>query len=138
MKASSGPVDPDERPGRLTERKTDAEGFVILPPGRVSMAMMMGDGHATERHAEETMEQFAENLALQVNRPITDATGLKGKYDFTLRWIWQDAGPSTFTEDTGPNIFRALQEQLGLKLEPKKGMVNTLVVDHLEKTPTEN
>ncbi|HTB15567.1 MAG TPA: TIGR03435 family protein [Bryobacteraceae bacterium] len=136
IKESPGPVDRDERPGRLTERKLDADGFVILPPGRVSMMMIMSDGHATERHAEETMQQFAESLVAQVNHPVTDATGLKGKYDFTLRWISQDAGPSG--DDAGPNLFRALEEQLGLKLEAKKGTIDSFVVDHLEKAPTEN
>jgi uncharacterized protein (TIGR03435 family) len=134
MKESAGPLDPDERPGRLDGgRKMDEEGFVDLPPGRVPM-MMLYEGHATERHAEETMEQLATNLGSQLGRPVTDATGLKGRYDFTLKWIEESAGPST----TGPDIFRALQEQLGLKLESKKGVADMLVVDHIEKAPTEN
>lgn len=136
MKESSAELDPDERPGRLTERKLDPEGFVLLPPGRVPM-MMIYEGHATERHTGEPMEQLATGLASQLSHPVTDATGLKGKYDFTLRWVAEDAVPSAGA-DPGPNIFRALQEQLGLKLEPKKGIVDILVVDHLEKTPTEN
>jgi uncharacterized protein (TIGR03435 family) len=41
-------------------------------------------------------------------------------------------------DDSGPNIFESLQTQLGLKLEPKKAMIDILVVDHIEKTPTEN
>jgi uncharacterized protein (TIGR03435 family) len=71
-----------------------------------------------------------------VGRPVSDATGLKGKYDFILRWL-DDHGRQS-TDDNGPNIFEALQAQLGLKLESKKTMVDTLVVDHIEKTPTEN
>jgi uncharacterized protein (TIGR03435 family) len=81
------------------------------------------------------MPEFALDLASEVGRPVTDATGLKGKYDFTIRWLGEGAGTS---DDNGPNIFVALQEQLGLKLESKKGMVDTLVVDHIEKTATEN
>jgi uncharacterized protein (TIGR03435 family) len=61
---------------------------------------------------------------------------LKGKYDFTLHWIMSDGPPSG--EETGPSLFAALQQQLGLKLESKKAMVDILVVDHIEKTPTEN
>jgi len=135
MKESAGPLDPDERPGRLTERKMDAEGFPILPPGRVPMMMVMSDGHSTERHAEETMAQLAENLASHVNHPVTDATGLKGKYDFTLNWVGDGVEA---TNDNGPDIFRALQEQLGLKLESKKAIVDVMIVDRIEKTPTEN
>ena len=136
LKESAGPLDPDERPGRIVgERKVDPDGFVVLPPGRVPMEMMMSGGRTTERHAEETIEEFAQDVASKVGRPVTDATGLKGKYDFTLRWLGEGGGPS---DDNGPNIFRALQEQLGLKLESKKAMIDALVVDHIEKTPTEN
>jgi len=138
MKESTGALDPDERPGRLTERKMDAEGFPVLPPGRVPMQMVMPGGRATARHAEETMEQFVVDVANEIGHPVTDATGLKAKYDFTLHWIGDPVVPTAATDDNGPNMFRALQEQLGLKLESKKGMVDVLVVDHLEKTPTEN
>src|SRR5579863_4065836 len=138
MQESSGALDPDERPGRLTERKMDAEGFPVLPPGRVPMQMVMPGGRATARHAEETMEQFAVDVANDIGHPVTDATGLKGKYYFTLHWIGEPVVPTAATDDNGPNMFRALQEQLGLKLESKKGMADILIVDHLEKTPTEN
>jgi uncharacterized protein (TIGR03435 family) len=137
MKESESPLDPDERPARMTERKTDAEGFPVLPPGRVPMMMMVAGGYATSRHVAETMEEFAVTLSYQLHKPVTDATGLTGKCDFTLHWIAQGAGPST-VDETGPTLFRALPEQLGLRLEAKKGMVEVLVVDHLEKTPTEN
>ncbi len=83
------------------------------------------------------MASFALDLSAEVGRPITDATGLKGKYDFTLNYITETDGPPP-PEATGPNIFRAVQEQLGLKLEPKKGTAEVLVIDHIEKTPTDN
>jgi len=137
MKESESPLDPDERPARITERKTDAEGFPVLPPGRAPMMMMLMGGRATARHTAETMEEFAVSLSYDLHKPVTDATGLKGKYDFTLHWISEGAGPST-GDDTGPTLFRALPEQLGLRLEAKKGMVEILVVDHVEKVPTEN
>jgi uncharacterized protein (TIGR03435 family) len=137
LKDSSGPEDPQERPARLTERKFDAGGFPILPSGRVSMMMMMGDGHASARYADETMMQLAEILANQIGRPVSDATQLTGKYDFTLNWIGERAGPPS-AEDDGPNIFRATEEQLGLKLESKKALSEVLVVDSVAKLPTEN
>jgi uncharacterized protein (TIGR03435 family) len=80
------------------------------------------------------MERVAGFLASAVGRPVNDATALKGKYDFVLKWVLE--GP--VTEDSSPTIFEALQQQLGLKLESKKEMVDVLVVDHIEKAPTEN
>jgi uncharacterized protein (TIGR03435 family) len=138
LKESEGSPDPDEslkrEPGGP---KIDAEGFPILPHGRVPMAIMLGSGHVATRHVEETMERLAATLSAQVHHPVSDVTGLSGKYDFTLNYIADSAAPST-TDDTGPNIFTALQEQLGLKLESKKNIVDVLVIDHIEKTPTEN
>jgi uncharacterized protein (TIGR03435 family) len=138
LKESEGAPDPDESVKRQPGgSKIDADGFPVLPPGRVPMTIVLGGGHVTVRHVEETMERLAGTLSGQVHHPVTDATGLKGKYDFDLNYITDSAAPSTI-EDAGPNIFRALQEQLGLKLEAKKTMVDILVVDHIEKSPTEN
>jgi uncharacterized protein (TIGR03435 family) len=82
------------------------------------------------------MDEFAKSLAGPVGGPVSDATGLEGKYDFTVSWVSAPAG--VIPDDAGPTIFGAIQEQLGLKLTPKKVMVDMLVVDHMEKAPTEN
>jgi uncharacterized protein (TIGR03435 family) len=138
LKESVGPADPDESvPRQPGGPKIDADGFPILPPGRVPMAIIMQGGHAVARHVEETLEQFAATLSEQVRRPVTDATGLKAKYDFTLNYIIVSLDTPA-SEESGPSIFRAVQEQLGLKLESKKSMVDILIVDHIEKLPTEN
>ena len=84
------------------------------------------------------MDQLAKALSKQeLGRVVLDNTGLTGKYDFTLNFIGENSGPPT-PDQIGPNIFRALQEQLGLRLESKKGMVDVLTIDHLEKNPTGN
>jgi uncharacterized protein (TIGR03435 family) len=82
-----------------------------------------------------TMARLAGQLSGLVDGPVTDKTGLTGKYDVILDWA-PDAR-SAASEDSGPSIFTAVQEQLGLKLEPTKGPVDALVIDHVEK-PTEN
>jgi uncharacterized protein (TIGR03435 family) len=69
--------------------------------------------------------------------PITNATGLTNKYDFVVSWSYTAMQPNA-PADSGPSIFAAIQEQLGLKLESKKLLVDTEVIDHIEKTPTEN
>jgi uncharacterized protein (TIGR03435 family) len=71
---------------------------------------------------------------------VTDATGLKGKYDFTLSWLPGNAALIAATPDTEtlPDLFNAVQQQFGLKLEPNKARVDILVVDHIEKVPIGN
>ena len=93
----------------------------------------------------ETMSQFARMLSEQLSKPVTDSTGLTGKYDFILSWGNESmAGPVPPPLDIAldaealPTLLSAVQEQLGLKLEPKKGNVDLVVIDHVEKVPTEN
>ena len=86
------------------------------------------------------MVTLADAIGFQVHRLVTDNTGLTGRYDLTLDWQSDDsAGPATHDNgpDAKPSLFTALQEQLGLKLEPTKGPVDTLVIDHVEM-PSEN
>ncbi len=74
------------------------------------------------------------NLGFQVQRNVIDKTGLTGKYDISLKWTPAEleGKTDTSTDNNAPDLFTALQEQLGLKLEPSKGPVDTLVVDHIE------
>jgi len=91
------------------------------------------------------VSQLVTRLTQTLGRTVVDKTeGLKGKYDFMLIWAPDEAGSSPSSasssappNSTGPSIFTAIQEQLGLKLEPAKGPVDCLVIDHLEQ-PSEN
>ena len=65
-----------------------------------------------------------------IDRMVIDKTRLSGKYDFNLEWTPESTSPET---DTGTSILTAIQEQLGLKLEPDKGPVPVLVIDHIER-----
>ena len=76
-----------------------------------------------------TMPQLAGELINMVHKTVVDRTGLAGEFDLTLKWSADDADPTTATE---PNIYTALEEQLGLKLRAGKGPAPTLVVDHVE------
>ena len=110
---------------------------------------MMGRGDLTVTGVGLT--QFADVLSRQIGHIVVDKTGLKGEYDFTLKWTPDEGqgqkmalpggGPprdATPPPDaSGPTIFTALQEQLGLKLESQKGPVDMLVIDHVER-PSEN
>jgi uncharacterized protein (TIGR03435 family) len=89
-----------------------------------------------------TMPQLAAELQrVETDRPVVDRTGLTGEYDFSFTATSEKpffAGESPATgDDAPPLLFTAIQEQLGLKLEPVKTEVECLVVDHVEK-PSEN
>ena len=97
-----------------------------------------------------SMAELIMILSQQLGRIVLDQTGLRGNYDFTLQWTLDQTSSAiapepdggkpaadTTSESSGPSIFTAIQEELGLKLEPTKGPVNVLVIDHIER-PSEN
>jgi uncharacterized protein (TIGR03435 family) len=107
--------------------------------GREPGASVTPDGRVSAKYSDLSMAELAAILSKQVHMPVTDTTGLKGKFDFTLTWAMDRGGPSPASDaDSGPTIFNALQTQLGLKLEQRKGQVDRLVIDHAEKVPTRN
>jgi uncharacterized protein (TIGR03435 family) len=99
---------------------------------------------------ETTMDALARRLGSLTGRPVVDETGLKGKFDLVMHWAMDVPAPTAGAAvpsdvsgaeppaGAGPSIFAALQSQLGLKLEPAKGILDVLVVDHVEQAPTEN
>ena len=110
-------------------------------------------------NSRTTMAELAEGLSPLSDHPIVDMTGLKGNYQVTLEISMQeimavaraagvavpaaspgggDAGkPADAASDPGGSLFTAIQS-LGLKLEPRKTPLTMIVVDHVEKMPTEN
>jgi uncharacterized protein (TIGR03435 family) len=81
-------------------------------------------------------------FAYTLDRPVIDKTGLTGGYNFSLDFSWQPisgapASEGVASEPTSPDIFTALEKQLGLKLEPGRGAIRQLIVDHVER-PSED
>jgi uncharacterized protein (TIGR03435 family) len=132
LKVAAPPGEPVDEP-KFTDLKKDEEGFPVMFRGQTMYAISMN--HARLQGVGETMEHFASTLAGQLNAPVHDATGLTGKYDFTLKWI---PGTLKADDDPGLTLESALPQQLGLTLRHTTGKVEVLVVDHVEKTPTEN
>jgi bla regulator protein blaR1 len=110
--------------------------------------MRMGPGELTATGMQ--ISTLADRLSREVGRDVVDKTGLQGRYDFTLHWTPEtpaslpggpaDGGPGPAAappDSSGPSIFTAIQEQLGLKLDSQKGPVKTLVIESIEK-PSEN
>jgi uncharacterized protein (TIGR03435 family) len=83
-----------------------------------------------------TIASLIDYLKLELKRSVVDKTGLTGKYDLSLQWT----PDNTLTDSPlagGPSIFTAVQEQLGLKLEPSTAPLDILVIDSAE-APTPN
>ena len=94
-----------------------------------------GHGYMEMRYTANLMSDFALGMNYFTDRPVVDETGLAGRYDFTLKWM-----PYAVAEPEGgqiPGLFTAMQEQLGLKLELKKGPVDVLAVQKVQR-PSEN
>jgi uncharacterized protein (TIGR03435 family) len=92
------------------------------------------------------MEEVAAVMQSHLDRPVVDETGLKERFDFQLQWTPDEftsfGGPSAPRQtsegaETLPDLFTAIQQQLGLKLESTKAQTDVLVIDKVEK-PSEN
>jgi uncharacterized protein (TIGR03435 family) len=136
---------------KLKDAKLDPE-HPVMPgsPGRLMFSGRKLEGGSAN------MQFLAVVLARPAGRKVIDRTGLTGRYDFTLTWGEDNAGgggpmgrpgpdggaagagaPGAADPVAGEAIFTALEEQLGLKLEPVKAPLDVVVIDHLDK-PSEN
>jgi uncharacterized protein (TIGR03435 family) len=118
----------EPRPNFCGFRNTTMEGLNRSLEGKgVSMAALA--------------KTLSRTYTSMLGRNVIDGTGLTGTFDIHLTWAVDFVRPgaidTTPPDLTGPSIFTALQEQLGLKLESTKGPVEVLVIDHVER-PSEN
>lgn len=97
------------------------------PAGKKPGGWSMGGGRFIGHGV--TAANLATALSGSMGSMVMDKTGLTGKYDITLKWTPEGEKE---TATSGPSLFTALQEQLGLKLVSAKGPVDTIVVDHVE------
>jgi uncharacterized protein (TIGR03435 family) len=123
-----------EAPAESPTMRTDTNGFPVPSPG--SSGYIITSSRAGGQWLHEKIDPLIRLLDSVVDKPVVDATGLAGTYDFSLHWV-----PDRMQTDAaldGPDIFVALEKQLGLKLTPKKVSIPIVVVDHAEKLPKEN
>lgn len=138
------PDDPAEIPNEPgTPPKLDKDGFPIIPAGQTMGFFTGGSAHFVAPAG--TMKQLAQMLESRLSigggtpRPVIDATGLTGKYDIKLTWSPQADNPPAGKEaPEGQSMLEALESQLGLKIRQGKANLEMLVVDHIEKVPTDN
>lgn len=163
LRESAGPPADSER-GSLASGQIELaqDGFPLLFPGR-NMGASFKKGLVRDRFRDFRLSELAERLTIMLDAHVVDKTGLAGKYDFTLDFQPLEIGaglissamlaadlqpgqpvsvtkgpPTPEQEDALPIISSALEKQLGLKLEKTKAPLDVLVIDHIEKMPTEN
>ncbi len=162
LRMKEAPPDPESDPADGAEKKSDngavnvsvsgGRGGVVANYGHGSY-FTLGDSRIEAKKMQ--MNYVADMLARFEDRPVLDFTELKGKYDFTLTFTEEDyhammiraalssgvALPpeaiQAMERASGDSMFSALQA-VGLKLESRKAPLDVLVIDHAEKTPTEN
>lgn len=105
-----------------------------IPKGSHGMSMSSSESESTVKATGMSMSAFANTLSHSLDRFVIDKTKLTGDYDFELRWSSEQA----LQQDNGstehpPAIFTALQEELGVKLVPAKGLVPAVVVDQVSE-----
>jgi uncharacterized protein (TIGR03435 family) len=128
-------------------------GTINGPDGPMKLTVSDGGKWQHFEFARATAKGLADGLTTMLGKPVLDRTGLDGTYHAVMdimsadtvdgaRILQSAAGPANSPADAasepgGDSIFKAV-EKLGLKLEPRKAPVEYIVIDHLEKTPTEN
>lgn len=133
-------------PGQMVLGK---DGKPVVRPG--GLMFSMGPGRREVSARKQTMVNLVTFLAAEFGRPVIDRTGLTGDYDYTMEYLPEgplaNLGPQAAKSEGNspapaasevPSLQSAVQEQLGLHLESKRGPVEVLVVDRGDKTPSEN
>ncbi|HEY6344072.1 MAG TPA: M56 and DUF3738 domain-containing protein [Bryobacteraceae bacterium] len=110
----------------------------VKPPAPDGVEGLSGGARSLLFH-KEPISRLTFLLTRRMDRPVLNKTGLDGIYDFTIDISGlNNFNPQTADDATGPSIFTAVQEDLGLKLESRKEPITVLVIDSANKVPTEN
>ena len=149
---AEGPLPEAPQPGTIARpAPLDRDGFPQLPAGRPGFQGRRQNGVTRWTFRMETPQQLLSLLQFQLSPSRTvDKTGLTGPYDFTLefsnaglpgpmgRGVAAPSPDEAGQPDAAPDLFAALEKQLGLKLEKSKTQLDVIVIDHMDRQPTEN
>ena len=114
-------------------------GFKLKPVEAGGSSINTNGGRViTLRAKKASMAALADLVARNLGAMVVDRTGLEGVYDFEMRWTNDDQIAGGSDADAAPSLFTALQETLGLRLQAQKVPFEVVVVDHVERVPTEN
>jgi uncharacterized protein (TIGR03435 family) len=116
-------------------------GLKLTPSANANQGSSLQGGSGRLTAAGATLRMLAGHLSVVLGHPVIDETGLEAQYDFKLEYTPETPAPdqtdSASTQAETLDIFNALSEQLGLRLEPRKGPVPVYVIEKIEK-PAEN
>ncbi|WP_245781896.1 TIGR03435 family protein [Granulicella pectinivorans] len=116
-----------DKPGKLgPSLKLSAED------AKPNMSVNANSARTQMKVSSMSMTDIAAGMNRQVGKPVQDHTDLKGLYDFQIEWSAEDAPNAS-----SPSLFTVVKEQLGLKLQPAKGVIGTMVIDRVER-PSDN
>jgi uncharacterized protein (TIGR03435 family) len=131
------------------QREMNVYALTVAKDGPKLKAADPAEGHSSGcdrlgvcKFKDEPTVHFARWLQLVMDKPVVDKTGLTGAFDFTLTWTPDESQftsmgiyvpPAADNPNAPPGLLTALQEQLGLKLEPQKTSTEVLVIDHVER-----
>jgi uncharacterized protein (TIGR03435 family) len=146
-------VPPEETaPGAgVKDMKLDKDGYPIRP----TQGWSMSDGRGRFFEPHGGLDRLVLTVEMMMGQPVVDATGLKGTYEIEMHWVGESpfsaqrkaamaqaggsaSGTAPDPGPRGPTIQQALRDQLGLRLELKKGPMETVVIDRVDRVPTGN
>jgi len=128
--------------GALNNARSGRDSYPTA--GKGGFSSQTSQGRTRVAANAQTVEGLAKYLSRMLRQEVVDKTGLTGKYDFRLEFFADPqsrqgaAAPDANVDPEGPTVFRALQDQLGLKLEAGKATLEAIVIEKAEKTPIEN
>jgi uncharacterized protein (TIGR03435 family) len=139
IKETPEPPTPAASPGTPGKVEKDADGFAIYP-ATASFSLPRANGLIRMRATAVPMDRLATNLTSLLQKPVFDATGLKGKYGFIATFTQDSVGQASPDSEpvAGFTIFEALEKDLGLRLEKTKKSIDIFVIDHVDKAAAEN
>jgi uncharacterized protein (TIGR03435 family) len=142
------PNTPSPRPKQLGDSNFATDGFPLVPPEFTGVLTFVINGQAKITAQQATMRELATELEKALGVPVRDETQLTDKFDFALKFSPEGLNgpggrpaPGTTALDAPEpqrDIFSALQSDIGVKLESKRGPIEVIVIDHAEKIPTGN
>ncbi len=127
------------------DESEERPAFVLLPdkagikmhPDGDKVSVPTSNNNARILFMAKTLDDLCERLGKVTGRPVIDKTGLHGRYVIVLSYLPFDS-TSSDPSDPAAEIFSAVRDQLGLRLEPRREVVNILTIEKVEKAPTEN